>query len=884
MLTAAFALAFVAAVAQQAPQATPDSPIRITRALALPRPKAAVAGRSLLRIDPVEYAIVTGAWRTPKEGDTFEVATAAAPTGQTAPAADPPLTWTRVTADEQGAFVTGADKALAAGLNGGSLFATVDMPADMPGNRIMMLEAAGSNSVFVNGQPRGGDPYSTGMVSLPVSLHAGTNELLFANGRGSLRAALVPPPAPAFILDRDILLPTIVAGRETTGPVGVVIVNASEAPLVGARVRIASDLPEAKQWVPLGTMPPLTVKKIALPARFNKEGSAASRTAGSKHASTIELVGAKGQSLFIRPVEFSVAAPTDRRVVTRRSTIDDSVQYYSLVPSTATRAGDPKPGILLSLHGASVEATSQANAYKPKKEAHIVCPTNRRPYGFDWEDWGRLDAAEALAHARAHLETDPRKVWLTGHSMGGHGTWQIGAQFPGEFAAIAPSAGWISFSSYTGGRAGAAADATPAGRMLARAALASDTLELQDNYRGEGVYVLHGDADDNVPVQQARQMFKQLAGIAHPDFSYYERPGAGHWWGDECVDWPPLMRFLFARALPEPKSVMHVAFRTAAPQVSQRRDWVRIEQQQRPFQISSVDVTLDPKAGSIDGTTTNVQMLTLVPPLDAPAPGQTRTVKVKLDGQSLEATQRVATPHLRFVNLPTGDGKFAWSVDPQSASGAKPAPIPPTQKKPARGGPFKMAFAHGFVAVVGTQGSPAADALLLAKARLDAENWWVRGNGRFELIMDTDFDAAQYPGRNIVLYGNRDENSAWSTLLRGDESVTVRNGSVTLPTGPQQGDDIALLAVRPRADDPAGQVGIVAATGAVGMRSMMRTPVFVSGVGVPDLVAWRASTLRDGATGILEAGYFGNDWSVANGSWMERAQDAPKATPNKPDK
>ena len=46
---------------------------------------------------------------------------------------------------------------------------------------------------------------------------------------------------------------------------------------------------------------------------------------------------------------------------------------------------------------AAVEAINQASSYEPKTWANIVCPTNRRPYGYDWEDWGRLDALEVLA-------------------------------------------------------------------------------------------------------------------------------------------------------------------------------------------------------------------------------------------------------------------------------------------------------------------------------------------------------------------------------------------------------------------------------------------------------------------------------------------------------
>ena len=55
-----------------------------------------------------------------------------------------------------------------------------------------------------------------------------------------------------------------------------------------------------------------------------------------------------------------------------------------------------------------------------------------------------MDALEVLNLAQADLRTDRRRTYLTGHSMGGHGTWIVGVTFPDRFAAIAPSAGWIS--------------------------------------------------------------------------------------------------------------------------------------------------------------------------------------------------------------------------------------------------------------------------------------------------------------------------------------------------------------------------------------------------------------------------------------------------------
>ena len=50
-----------------------------------------------------------------------------------------------------------------------------------------------------------------------------------------------------------------------------------------------------------------------------------------------------------------------------------------------------------------------------------------------------------------------RRTYLTGHSMGGHGTWHLGVTFPDRFAAIAPGRGWISMWSYAGAKRPAAA-------------------------------------------------------------------------------------------------------------------------------------------------------------------------------------------------------------------------------------------------------------------------------------------------------------------------------------------------------------------------------------------------------------------------------------------
>lgn len=453
--------------------------------------------------------------------------------------------------------------------------------------------------------------------------------------------------------------------------------------------------------------------------------------------------------------------------------------------------------------------------------------------------------------------------------MGGHGTWLLGARYPDEFAAIAPTAGFIyDFTPGTATSTGPAPAEDPAAAMLRRAGRASHILSVKENYLQQGVYVLHGEADEDVAVTYAREMFKQLAAISHPDFQYYERPGSPHWWST-AHDWPPKMQFLFRHVLPEPRDITRVRFRTWAPQVSSRNAWVRILQQEKPFEVSSVDVSVDVAKRTITGTTSNVTTLELEPPVPLPAAGATADVTITLDGQSVTVTAKTDTPYLRFRREQGSKDKMVWGLDPSCRGDSRPAPMPTSEKTPARGGPFKTAFANGFIVVVGTQGDEAADALLMAKVHYDADWWWVY-NGRFEIIPDTAFDPKQYLTRNVILYGNHDQNAAWSKVLGDAPPVDVRNGAFIGPTSHHQGDDIAVMFVYPRADCDQAQVGVVAATGTKGMRAAMRTSPFARTSAIPDLVAFRAAMLTDGAAGIIEAGFFGNDWSIEHGTWIRR--------------
>ncbi|MCE1195818.1 hypothetical protein LWX53_04910, partial [bacterium] len=63
------------------------------------------------------------------------------------------------------------------------------------------------------------------------------------------------------------------------------------------------------------------------------------------------------------------------------------------------------------------------------------CPWNRY--------WGELDVtlSELIKKVMAEYAVNPKKVILTGHSLGGMGTWVIGAKLPELFSCLVPLSG-----------------------------------------------------------------------------------------------------------------------------------------------------------------------------------------------------------------------------------------------------------------------------------------------------------------------------------------------------------------------------------------------------------------------------------------------------------
>ena len=767
---------------------TTPQPIVIKEGLSISG--VSVSGRVPFSADSLQSQIIDGAWKMPKEGDTMPT-----PSGST-------TKWRKRVADKNNNF---------SDLPNGYFAASVNVGDDVNWE----LEASGDSLVYVNGVPRAGDPYGYGYLKVPVRLQKGENTLVFAVGRGALHAKLSPPRATVQIETGDLTTPDIVVGGPTQLWAGVVLINNA---VTNQRVSVFARNSAGSAAMVSVEVPALSLRKVPVKLPV-PEGDL-----GKEQIFDIEC--AQSKLLDKAAIKLAVKKPTETHKETFISDIDGSVQYYGVNPAQKPAKNN---ALVLTLHGASVEGIGQASAYGSKDWCTLVAPTNRRPYGFDWEDIGRLDALEVLKIGEKEFPHDPESVHLTGHSMGGHGTWSIGTLYPDLFASIAPSAGWISFWSYVGGYQ--PENPSPIESLLVRSMAGSDTLARVNNTLEEKVYILHGDADDNVPVDEARHMKRVLTSI-NTDFGYHEEPGAGHWWGGKCVDWPGIFDQIKTSRIDPRKQIN---FTTPSPAISSHDEWVTILEQIHPMLPSSV------KINETEGTTNNVHVLQLAKSFES----------LTLDGQKL-------TNLHRGVELFNTNGE--WHVDH----------LKDGSRSPELSGPFKNVYQNHFVLVVGTHGTPEENEWAAARARYDAETFQYRGNGSVDIVTDSKYNPAWQ--RNVILYGNADTNSAWSPLLR-TSPIQVSRGRLAIGDKVYEGPELGSIFVYPhRAHGKWILVGVVSGTGVPGLKTSDRLPIFTSGVAYPDWTVFTTDVLKHGTKGIKACGFYENNWTLSKSetAWADK--------------
>jgi hypothetical protein len=145
-------------------------------------------------------------------------------------------------------------------------------------------------------------------------------------------------------------------------------------------------------------------------------------------------------------------------------------------------------GLVVCLHGAGFTGEAYLERWQVRlgKDYVLACPTV--PTGA-WFTRGAEELVLATIHSvqrRYHI--DPDRIFLTGMSNGGIGTWVIGMHDAPLFAGLAPMA----------------------------SGLDNVLMPFLANLRSMPIYIIHGSKDEVMPVELSRSITKELTRLGYP--------------------------------------------------------------------------------------------------------------------------------------------------------------------------------------------------------------------------------------------------------------------------------------------------------------------------------------------------------------------------------
>ncbi|MEP0844662.1 MAG: prolyl oligopeptidase family serine peptidase [Phycisphaerae bacterium] len=220
------------------------------------------------------------------------------------------------------------------------------------------------------------------------------------------------------------------------------------------------------------------------------------------HVHTLLPLGLAGLfALVVAAADEPSAPPVGQRAQVLEKQVTVRFDYLLYLPKDYNEDATKKWPMILFLHGAG-ERGRDVNRVKihgpPKlidkgREFPFIIVSPQCPPDTWWEPFS---LKVLLDEIEARYRVDPDRVYVTGLSMGGFGTWDLAARFPERFAAIAPICG--------GG------NPVVAGRI-----------------RRLPAWVFHGEADPVVPFKRSQEMVDALKAVGG-DVKFTSYPGVGH--------------------------------------------------------------------------------------------------------------------------------------------------------------------------------------------------------------------------------------------------------------------------------------------------------------------------------------------------------------------
>ena len=189
-----------------------------------------------------------------------------------------------------------------------------------------------------------------------------------------------------------------------------------------------------------------------------------------------------------------------------------TIRYLLVLPKGCDLKGEKRWPLILFLHGAGERGTDiwKVAVHGPPREVTthpdfpfiVVAP--QCPEGRIWSSDALLGLLDEIQKT---CPVDGTRVYLTGLSMGGYGTWELGLSHPERFAAIAPICG---------------------GANLITPLLTSFEPSKAAAAHSLAIWAFHGGKDPVVPLAESQRMVDWLKTHGMPDVKLTVYPDAQH--------------------------------------------------------------------------------------------------------------------------------------------------------------------------------------------------------------------------------------------------------------------------------------------------------------------------------------------------------------------
>ena len=429
------------------------------------------------------------------------------------------------------------------------------------------------------------------------------------------------------------------------------------------------------------------------------------------------------------------------------SRLDGSVQPYGLViPQSFSTDPWRKRRLDIWLHGRDNKLSELKFIQQRRTSAGQFVPPDTivlHPYGRFCNAFkfaGEVDVLEALGHVKQNYSVDNSRVSIRGFSMGGAGCWHLAAHHAGDWASVAPGAGFAESLEYLGlSKKGT----LPPQYERTLWGLYDATL-YAGNFFNTAIVAYSG--EDDKQIQAARIMERFLTGEGLT-LRHVIGPKTGHEYHPAAkAEIDERINAIVARGRNAVPSEVRLVTRTLR---YSRQAWVQVDGLDEHWMPARVEAGLIGNR-HIEISTLNVSRLVLSMPSGTCPLRPNGSPTVIIDGQELGG-DRVRTDRSwesRFIKA-LGQWRLVGRFEFAGLA-----------KRPGLQGPIDDAFMDRFVMVkpTGRANSEAIGKWTEAQLGQALSDWELQFRAKPRVVDDIDLTRDDIENSNLILWGDAGSN------------------------------------------------------------------------------------------------------------------------------